>query len=561
MSRGGGWIVVGWVLVGPVSLGGCSGSETAWFSEEAHERGIDFVHHSGFDGRPMMPEMMGGGVALADLDGDGDLDAYLVQSGRVDKTLAAEFSANRLYMNRGNGYFDEVEGAAGAGDRGYGMGVAAGDYDNDGDIDLYVTNLGPNVLLENDGTGSFRDVTAGSGVGDPRWSTAANFVDLDLDDDLDLFVVNYINWTPEIERECFVKTFYVTYCGPTAYGVPAMDRLYRNNGDGTFTDVTRAAGIDVAFGNGLGNVAADFNGDGLADLFVANDGTTNQLWMNAGDLRFEEECVLWSCAMDSDGIEKAGMGVASADVDDDGDSDLLVVNLERQTDSFFRNEGSYFFDATRLIGLGTTSLRHTRFGVALADFDNDGRLDLYEANGKIALSGPAEGDGYAEPNTLYRGSIEGDAIRFDELRPTGGVSPGLVHTSRAVAVGDIDDDGGVDLVVINRDAPAYVLMNRANRGDWARFWVRTASGRDAHGATVSATVGGRRLNRDVQPSASYLASNDPRAHFGVGGESGVRNVVVRWPGGAEEAFGDFRVGNNHELRQGEGLASHPSSGR
>ena len=259
-------------------LSACSQPETAWFSEEAHERGIDFDHHSGFDGRPMMPEMMGGGVALADLDGDRDLDLYLVQSGRVDKTLPAERSANRLYMNRGDGYFDEVEGAAGADDRGYGMGVAAGDYDNDGDTDLYVTNLGPNVLLENDGTGSFTDVTAESDVGDPRWSTAANFIDLDLDGDLDLFVVNYINWSPEIERECYVKTFYVTYCGPTAYDVPAMDRLYRNNGDGTFTDVTTEAGIHVEFGNGLGTVAADFNADGLPDLFVANDGMTNQLW-------------------------------------------------------------------------------------------------------------------------------------------------------------------------------------------------------------------------------------------------------------------------------------------
>ena len=313
------------------------------------------------------------------------------------------------------------------------------------------------------------------------------------------------------------------------------------------------------FGNGLGNVAADFNGDGLADLFVANDGTTNQLWMNAGNLRFEEECVLWSCAMDSDGIEKAGMGVASADVDDDGDSDLLVVNLERQTDSYFRNEGSYFFDATRLVGLGTASMRHTRFGVALADFDNDGRLDLYEANGKIALSGPAEGDGYAEPNTLYRGSIDGGDVRFQELGPTGGVAPGLVHTSRAVASGDLDGDGGIDLVVINRDAAAYLLMNRADRGNWAQFRVRTTHGRDAHGATVSATVGGRRLSRDVQPSASYLASSDPRVHFGIGGESRLRNVVVRWPGGAEEAFGDFATGAIHDLRQGEGSPSKMAS--
>ena len=542
-------------------LSGCSQPETAWFSEEAHERGIDFDHHSGFDGRPMMPEMMGGGAALADLDGDRDLDLYLVQSGRVDKTLPAERSANRFYLNRGDGYFDEVEGAAGADDRGYGMGVAAGDYDNDGDTDLYVTNLGPNVLFENDGTGSFTDVTAESGVGDPRWSTAANFIDLDLDGDLDLFVVNYINWSPEIERECFVKTFYVTYCGPTAYEVPAMDRLYRNNGDGTFTDVTTEAGIHVAFGNGLGTVAADFNADGLPDLFVANDGTTNQLWMNAGDLRFAEECVLWSCAMDSDGIEKAGMGVASADVDDDGDSDLLVVNLERQTDSFFRNEGSYFFDATRLVGLGTASMRHTRFGVALADFDNDGRLDLYEANGKVALSGPAEGDGYAEPNTLYRGSINDGAIRFDVLDPPGGVSPGLIHTSRAVAHGDVDGDGGIDLVVLNRDAQAYLLINTADRGNWVRFRVLASVGREAYGATVSATVADRQLSRDVQPSASYLASNDPHVHFGLGTEDMVRGVVVRWPGGVEETFGDFPAGTVAELRETEGSAGGTELGR
>ena len=331
-----------------------------------------------------------------------------------------------------------------------------------------------------------------------------------------------------------------------------MDRLYRNNGDGTFTDVTTEAGIHLAFGNGLGTVAADFNADGLPDLFIANDGTTNQLWMNAGDLRFEEECMLWACAMDSDGIEKAGMGVASADVDDDGDSDLLVVNLERQTDSFFRNEGSYFFDATRLVGLGTASMRHTRFGVALADFDNDGRLDLYEANGKIALSGLAEGDGYAEPNTLYRGSIDDGAIRFDVLDPPGGVSPGLVHTSRAVAHGDVNGDGGIDLVVGNRDAPAYLLINTSNRGNWARFRVLASVGRDAYGASVSATVADRRLSRDVQPSGSYLASNDPQVHFGIGNEDRVRGVVVRWPGGVEESFGDYPAGAVHELREAEG---------
>ena len=534
-------------------ISGCAPPEPRWFSEEAAGRGIDFTHHSGFDGRPMMPEMIGGGAALADVDGDSDLDLYLVQSGRVDRTLPAEESQNHLYLNRGDGYFDRVEDAAGAGDRGYGMGVAAGDYDNDGDIDLYVTNLGSNVLFQNDGAGQFTDVTAQAGVGDPGWSTAATFLDLDADADLDLFVVNYINWAPEIEQDCYGKAFVATYCGPTAYDVPAMDRLYRNNGDGTFTDITHDAGINVAFGNGLGVVGADFNDDGLTDVFVANDAMVNQLWLNLGDLRFEESCLLWSCAMDSDGIEKAGMGVASADVDNDGDSDLLVVNLHGQSDSFFRNEGTYFADATRLAGLGTPSMRYTRFGVTLADFDNDGSLDLYEANGNVGLTEPVEdGDGYAEPNVLYRSEIDEGNIQFEEIKPQGGVSPPLIHTSRALAVGDVDEDGGLDLVVVNRDAPAYLLVNRATRGNWVRFRVLTASGRDAHGATVSATVNTARMRRDVQPSASYLASSDPRVHFGLGSETETRDVVVRWPGGEEEAFGDFGEGATYELLQGSG---------
>ena len=531
---------------------GCTPSETPWFSEEATARGIDFVHHSGYDGRPMMPEMVGGGVALADLDGDNDLDLYLVQSGRVDKTLSVETSANRLYLNRGDGYFDKVEKAAGAGDRGYGMGVAAGDYDNDGDVDLYVTNLGPNVLLQNDGSGQFADVTNEARVGDPSWSTAATFLDLDADSDLDLFVVNYLHWIKNIEQDCYESALFITYCGPTVYDVPATDRVYRNNGDGTFSDITVTAGINVAFGNGLGVVGADFNGDGLTDVFVANDTMVNQLWMNLGNLRFEEACLFWSCAMDSQGVEKAGMGVAAADVDDDGDSDLLVVNLELQSDSFFRNEGTYFHDATQLAGLGPVSMRHTRFGVTFADFDNDGRLDLYEANGKVSASEASEGDAYAETNTLLRGSISEGAVRFDEVKPQGGVSPGLVHTSRGLAVGDIDDDGGLDLVVTNRDAAPYILVNQASRGNWVRFRVLTGN-RDAHGATVSLTVKKTRMSRDVQPAASYLAANDPRVHFGLGEEPEVRNVAVRWPGGEKEEFGNFPAGATYELRKGNGV--------
>ena len=540
------------VLYGLVILVcGCAPSEAPWFTEEANKRGIDFVHHTGYDGRPMMPEMVGGGVALADLDGDSDLDLYLVQSGRVDKTLAPENSANQLYLNKGDGYFEKANDAGGAGDRGYGMGVAAGDYDNDGDIDLYLTNLRGNVLLQNNGEGQFTDVTQAAGVGDTSWSIAATFLDLDADDDLDLFVVNYLHWSKSIEQDCYGKAFFITYCGPTVYEAPAMDRLYRNNGDGTFTDITKDAGMNVAFGNGLGTVGADFNRDGLIDIFVANDTLVNQLWINQGDLTFTEECLLWSCAMDSKGIAKAGMGVASADVDDDADPDLLVVNLVRQSDSFFRNEGDYFFDATGRVGIGPISMRYTRFGVTLADFDNDGRLDLYEVNGKVEMQEPAEGDGFAEPNTLLKGSISSEGVRFDEVKPQGGVSPALIHTSRGLAVGDVDDDGGLDVVVTNRDAAPYLLMNTAERGNFVRFRVLAGS-RDAYGATVSATVGSIRMNRDVQPSASYVASSDPRVHFGLGASTTVKNVSVRWPGGKIETFGDFTAGTIYTLREGAG---------
>ena len=532
----------------------CSPPAPAWFSEEAASRGIDFQHRSGHAERHLLPEIMGGGAGLVDVDNDGDLDLYLVQSGRV-AVPAADRPANRLYLNRGDGRFEPAADANGAGDPGYGMGVAVGDYDNDGDVDLYVTNYGPNALLRNDGDGRFEDVTAVAGVGDDGWSTAAAFLDLDLDGHLDLFVVNYLNWSPDIEQDCYESAFFVTYCSPAVYDAPAMDRLYRNNGDGTFTDITFPAGLDVAFGNGLGVAGVDFDDDGLLDVFVANDTMVNQLWLNRpsddGELRFEDEAVLWGCALDEHGIAKAGMGVAAADVDDDGDSDLLVVNLERQSDSFFRNEGDHFADATRQMGLGAASRRYTRFGVALADFDNDGRLDLYEANGNVQQSEPAPGDGYAQPNTLYRGALDDGAARFEEVQPQGGVGPALVHTSRAAAVGDVDGDGGLDLVVANRDAAPYLLINRAERGNWVRFRA-LAAGRDAHGAGVSATVGNARQRRDVQPAASYLAANEPLVHFGLGGAGMARDVVVRWPGGEREAFGDFAAGAEYALIRGNG---------
>ncbi len=529
---------------------GGSGAGAPWFADEAAPRGLDFRHVSGFEGRHLMPEIVGGGAALADVDGDGDLDAYLVQSGSLHRP-GSDQGRNRLYLNDGTGNF-AFAADAGADDPGYGMGVAAGDYDNDGDVDFYVTNYGPNVLLRNDGAGRFENVTATAGVADPGWSTAAAFLDLDGDGDLDLMVVNYLNWSADREIECYSPNGFKTYCPPANYNAPARDRLYRNNGDGTFTDITEAAGVGTAFGNGLGALGADFDADGRTDLFVANDMMVNQLWVNRGDLKFADEAMFRGCGVDEHGTAKAGMGVAAGDVDDDGDADLLVVNLQGQTDSFFRNEGAWFEDATEEVGLGAVSGRYTRFGVVLADFDNDGRLDIYQANGRVDRGEGvlAENDEFAEPNVLYRGGANG---RFVEVLPLGGTAAPLVRTSRGLAIGDVDDDGGLDLLVVNRDAAPYLLMNRApNRGNWVRFRVRLASGRDAHGAMVAAEFGGKRLTRAVRPEGSYLASSDPRVHFGLGDTASVQDAKVLWPSGAAETFGGFEAGATHDLREGAG---------
>jgi len=532
-------------------LSGCSPSVNdgrSWFVEAAIERGIDFQHVSGAVGGYLLPEIMGGGVALVDVDGDDDLDAYFVQSGTV-AVLATSAAGdgvagppNQLYLNRGDGYFDEAR-ASGAGDAGYGMGVTTGDYDNDGDVDLYVTNVGANTLLQNKGDGTFEDVTSLAGVGDTGFSTAATFFDADRDGDLDLFVANYVAWSIGLERDCHdYGTGVRNYCDPGNYEASAQDRLFRNNGDATFTDVTDQAGITAAFGNGLGVVSADFNSDGRADVFVANDKTMNQLWINEGDMKFVNEALLWGCAVDNHGIAKAGMGVASADIDDDGDADLVVVNIEGETDSVYRNEGGYFVDATARTGLGTTSRRYTRFGVALVDFNNDGWLDLYEANGRVTHQLEAEArDVFAEPNVLYRGSNAG----FTEI-----AIGSLVHTSRGLAYGDVDNDGGVDMLVMNRDAGAYLLMNQApNRGQWLRISVLDRNGRHAHGAVVRGTVGNARKSRTVQTAGSYLAAHDPRVHFGLGTNRDLTNVSVQWPTGELESFGTLAASESHSLHQ------------
>ncbi len=520
----------------------------AWFEDIAARAGIDFVHRSGHQTKHYLPEIMGGGAALFDMDNDGWLDLYLVQSGSV---VAPQNGGNRLYRNRGDGTFEDVTQASGAGAGGYGMGVAAGDFDNDGFTDLYVTNLGQNVLLKNDGHGHFVDVTARAGVASRGWSTSAAFFDYDGDGALDLFVAHYLNWRPAAEVECFSLTGVPDYCSPASYDLPSAATLYHNNGDGTFTDVSVASGIAGAVGNGLGVVAGDFDGDGRIDVFVANDRTPNHLWLNLGGGRFRESALSMGCALDQDGVAKSGMGVYAVDADGDGDLDLLVVNLDGESDSFFRNQGRFFVDDTATVGLRTTSRPFTRFGAALLDFDNDGALDLYEANGRVGLQSVRySGDPYAEPSLLFRG-LPGP--RFEEVTPRGGTTTPLVASSRAAAFGDIDNDGGIDVVVVNRDARPFLLHNVVKpRGHFVLLRVVDEHGRDALGAEITAKVGGATLRRGVRAAYSYLASNDPRVHLGLGQETVARDVVVRWPDGAGESFGDVPADRITMLARGRG---------
>jgi hypothetical protein len=503
-----------------------------------------------------MPESVGGGCALFDMDGDGDLDAYLIQAG--DVTAAPEsLEPSRLLENLGDGTFRDVSPGSGAAQRGFGMGVACGDYDNDGLVDLYVTRLGPNLLLRNLGGGRFEDVTAAAGVGDPGWGSGCAFFDFDRDGDLDLVVLNYLNWSAANEITCYNDVGAPDYCLPTNYNTPARSRLYRNQGDGRFADVSDGA-LPGAVGTALGVVCGDFNGDGWPDIFIANDSMPDQLWYNRRDGTFVEMGMQVGAALDQEGIAKAGMGVAADDLDDDRDLDVLVCNLHRQSDSLFLNQGTHFRDSTILAGLSGLTRRFTRFGVGFADFDNDGFLDLYQANGRVQQRAEAESaDRYAEPNTLLRG---GPGPRFSPVEPAGGTSAPLVHTSRGAAFGDIDNDGGVDVLVVNRDGPAYLLRNVVpGRGHWILLRLLERHGRDAIGAVVEFDLGQRTLRREVRAAYSYLASNDPRVHVGLGAVERVDGITVTWPQGAIERFGPIAADRITVIREGAGAPVRPSA--
>jgi hypothetical protein len=499
-----------------------------------------------------MPEINVGGAGLIDFDNDGLLDVYCVQGGYLDPAASTNRPTSKLYRNLGNWKFLDVTVSAGVANQGYGNGCACADYDGDGRMDVYITNTGANVLYRNNGDGTFSDVTPQAGVGHVGWATSAAFVDYNGDGRLDLVVANYLNWSRASEMGCYSRGGIPDYCSPLNYKAPAMDTLYRQRANGVFEDVTVAAGLSRAYGPGLGVATGDFNGDGLQDLFIANDAMPNQLWINQGDGRFQDEALLRGCAVNAMGMAEAGMGVVAVDLLQRGGLDLFVTHLVGEANRLFANTNGYFTDTVTPRGPGAPSRPYTGFGVGFFDFDNDGILDLYVANGRVKLGQQDldPHDPYAEPNTLLRGLGE---AQFEEVPPQGGTSPVLLATSRGVAFGDLDNDGGIDLVVINRDGPAHLLRNLvAGRGRWARFNVLNRRGVYAIGAVVGLEAAGRTQWRQVQPNEGYCSSNDPRLHFGLGNCSRVDRVTVRWPNGMAESFGPFDAGRQYELREGTG---------
>jgi hypothetical protein len=540
------------------------------FREVAAEVGLKFHHFTGATGEYFMPEIMGSGVALFDYDNDGDLDVYLVQGSTFDPALDPGHSkfpppagwkpGNRLFRNllseTGKLQFVDVTDHAGVGHVGYGMGVAVGDYDNDGFQDLYVTNFGHNVLYHNNGDGTFTDVTTKAGVDDPRWSTGAAWVDYDRDGRLDLFVANYLDFTVKGNRQCFASTGERDYCTPKMYQ-PAPARIFHNRGDGTFEDVTSSAGIGAAIGPGLGVVCADFNGDSWPDIYVANDGAPSHLWINQRNGTFKERGVLSGTAFNPDGLPQAGMGVTAADFDGDGDEDIFKTNLINEGSNLYVNDGrGNFHDASTELGLYLPTFPYTGFGTEWLDYDNDGRLDLFIANGAVNRIESLRGTPYpfGQPNLLFHN--EGDGKKFRDVTSAAGPAFSLSEVSRGAAFGDIDNDGAIDIVVTNNNGPVRLLLNQTralNQNHWLLVRLHAKQGNlFGIGAKVEVRQRGRTLVRRVHTDSSYLSANDVRVHFGLGEDPNVESLIVHWPNGDREEWDKIAADRIVQIRQGTG---------
>jgi tetratricopeptide (TPR) repeat protein len=509
------------------------------FEEGSEAAGLKYFYESGAGGdRLFIADTMGGGVGLIDFDRDGWLDVYLVNGCRLPFDAKDPPRPNVLYRNQRDGTFRDVTAMAGVGGRGYGMGCVVGDYDNDGDDDLFVTGFKGTILYLNRGDGTFEDVTASAGVFTDAWSTAAGFGDLDGDGDLDLVVVTYLDVAQDDGRLCRDNAGHPIHCTPTVYR-PQADLLYRNNGDGTFAEVGRAVGFLDKGGRGLGLAIADLDDDGKLDIFVANDATPNFLYRNRGGWRFEEVGVEAGVGTNGSGRATASMGVVADDLDGDGRIDLFITNLVNESNTFHRNLGGMqFIDATLGAGLDAPSRPRTGFGDAALDADNDGRLDLFVANGHVDHR-PWANSPMAQTPQFFWGRDSG------HFALAGRAGSSFDYFSRAVvgrgvAAGDLNNDGRVDLVVIHRDAPAVLLWNRAEGGHWLGLQLRgTRSGRTPVGARVTCRAGARTIVRWLTSGTGYLSAHDPRLWLGLGSAARVDRLEIRWPSEAIQSWTDL----------------------
>ncbi|MDE0262598.1 MAG: CRTAC1 family protein [Bryobacterales bacterium] len=507
---------------------------------EAAADGIDFVLNNGTTDEKPMPDSTLGGVALLDCDSDGLLDVYFTNGARFPDLEKSDPSFhNRLYRNLGGRRFEDVTQGAGVAGSGYSMGAATADYDNDGQTDLYVAGVNRNVLYRNLGSCRFEDVTesAGVGTGSPPakpWSVAAAWLDYDNDGHLDLFVVNYLDWTWDNNRVCGDPGRRLS-CAPAHYeGLPNV--LYRNNGDGTFEDVSAKAGISAHIGKGMSAAAADYDGDGFQDVFVTNDSVRNFLFRNVGGERFEEVGVQAGVAFTGDGIPVSSMGVDFRDLSGDGSPDVTVTALTNETFPLFLNRGGGFVDATYPSKIGLESFTMSGWSVGAFDFDNDGDKDIFSANAHVSENVELyRSVSYRLPNAVFQNLGDGT---YRDVGPQAGTAMQESAAHRGAAFGDLDNDGRVDVAVsaIGTDAP--VLFNESEGGHWlALELVGTASNRDGIGARVRLIEESGRIQYNQATTAvGYASSSDSRVHFGLGTSSGVSTVEITWPSGAVQTL-------------------------
>jgi enediyne biosynthesis protein E4 len=556
----------------PSQAAGVSG-EPEWFVDRAHDVGIDFVHFNGMSGQFYFPESMAPGVGLLDYDNDGDLDVYLVQGTMLGANAISQATSpprnslplkGRLLRNdltihadgtRAVRFIDVTE-RSGIDASGYGIGVAAGDFNNDGCVDLYLTNFGPNQMFRNRCDGTFTDVSKQSGTDDPRFSVSASFVDYDRDGWLDLFVGNYLDYSIEGNQKCFLVSGERDYCPPTAYRAQP-DRLYHNNRDGTFSDVTAKALVGGEYGPALGVTTADFNGDGWLDIYVANDNHDNLLWVNQRDGTFRNTALLSGAALTADGKAEASMGVDAGDFDNDGDEDLFITELTGEGSNLYVNDGTAVFeDRSAHSGLGPRSLPYTGFGAAWFDFDNDGWLDVATMNGTIAaieaLRRANDPFPLRQRKQLFRNLANG---QFEEVTDSAGAAFRLSDVGRGAAFGDIDNDGDMDVLVGNDAGPTRLLMNNVgSRKHWLGLRLVGERGkRDMYGARVGVfRVNGPTFWRRARADGSYASANDPRVLVGLGDSTEAPRVRVVWPSGRVEEWTTAAIDRYTTLTEGSG---------